>query len=166
MGWFSSRCLFLYAFLSAVLVLAGTLYFQYVLHLAPCSLCIFQRVSVLGAGLIYGLAALLRPQQIGTRIYAGAAFVVVLGGLGIALRQVYLQSLPAAEVPACGPGLNFLFQNYHFLHALALVLKGSGDCATVHWRFLRLSLAGWSAIYFGLLTLLNIIQLTRSEKGK
>jgi disulfide bond formation protein DsbB len=48
----------------------------------------------------------------GTLAYAVAGLVLALGGAGVAARQVWLQHLPAAQVPACGPDLFYMLENF------------------------------------------------------
>jgi disulfide bond formation protein DsbB len=39
----------------------------------------------------------------------------------------------------------------------ALVLRGSGECAEAGWRFLGLTIAGWSLVWFLGLTVLSLV---------
>jgi disulfide bond formation protein DsbB len=61
---------------------------------------------------------------------------------------VWLQHLPADQVPACGPDLFFMMENFPLGRMLQLLLRGSGQCAEVHWTFLGLSIAEWSLAWF------------------
>lgn len=161
-----TSALFFYGFVSAVVAMCVALYFQYVDHFAPCPLCIFQRVATIGAGLVFLIAAIHRPKGPGVKVYAVLLLIILIAGISISLRQVHLQNLPAGAISSCGPGLNYLLQENSFFHAFKVVLQGSGDCATVHFRLLGLSIAGWTAIYFALLILMNVYQLfRRSNKG-
>ena len=69
-------------------------------------------------------------------------------GAGLAARHVWLQSLPADQVPACGPGLDYIMDAFPLLDALELVFTGSGECAEVNWSFLGLSMPGWTFLWF------------------
>ena len=80
--------------------------------------------------------------------YSIAASVVALGGAGVAARQVWLQHLPAAQVPACGPDLFYMMQNFPLGRTIEKLFTGSGQCAEVKWRFLGLSIAEWSLACF------------------
>jgi len=51
-------------------------------------------------------------------------------------------------VPACGPDLFYMLDNFPLGRTLQLLLRGSGQCAEVHWRFLGLSIAEWSLVWF------------------
>ena len=69
-------------------------------------------------------------------------------GAGIAGRHAYLQSLPADEVPACGPSLDYLVDMLPIMEVLDVVLKGSGECADVSWTMLGLSMPTWLLLFF------------------
>ena len=56
---------------------------------------------------------------------------------------VRLQNLPADEIPTCGPGLDYMLDNFPLGEALRMVFEGSGECAEVAWSFLGLSMPGW-----------------------
>ncbi|MCL4137767.1 UNVERIFIED_CONTAM: hypothetical protein GTU68_035925 [Idotea baltica] len=84
------------------------------------------------------------------------ALVSAGGGLATAGRQVWLQHLPADQVPACGPGLVFWLENMPWLKTLELLFKGDGNCAEVNWRFLGLSIAEWSLAWFVLFALIAL----------
>lgn len=127
------------------------LYAQHVLGLEPCPLCIFQRVAVIGLGGLFLLAALHPAGPAGRRAYAALIGVVALAGSGVAGRHVWLTTLPPERVPACGPGLDFMLESFPLQEALAMVLSGSGECASVDWRFLGLSMPAW--VLFALLCL-------------
>jgi protein dithiol:quinone oxidoreductase len=119
------------------------LYAQHMLGLEPCPLCIFQRVAVITLGSFFLLAALHPAGKAGRRVYSVLLGLVALAGIGVAGRHVWLTTLPPERVPACGPGLDFMLESFPLKDALAMVLSGSGECASVEWRFLGLSMPGW-----------------------
>ena len=131
-------------------------YLQHVEHEDPCPLCLVQRgiYSVLALVLLAGAAH--APARLGTLAYSGVA--VLLAGLGatVAGRQVWLQQLPKDRVPACGPGLDYMLRKFPLGEVLSKVFMGSGECAEVGWRFLGLSVAGWSLLWFVLLGVLAV----------
>lgn len=124
------------------------LYAQYQLGLEPCPLCIFQRIGVIAAGVIALLAALINPGRGGAKAWSGLTMVAALAGLSVSLRQLWLQQLPADQVPACGPGLEFLMESSPLMEVISKVLKGSGECATVEWTFLGMAMPFWVAVFF------------------
>ena len=124
------------------------LYAQHVDGLEPCPLCVFQRVAVIGCGIIFAVAAVHGPSRKGALGYALGTLAVAGIGALVSMRHVWLQSLPPSEVPACGPGLNYMLETLPFTDVLSKVLQGSGECAAVDWRFLGLSLPGWTLVFF------------------
>ncbi len=160
----SSRICFFTGFILCLLAILVALYFQYIQHDAPCPLCVLQRVAVIGAGIVFLIAGIQGAKKTGTKVYAIILLVILIAGISVSLRQVWLQHLPPDQVPACGPGLNYLLQVMPWQKALATVLKGTGDCAVVHFRFLYLSIAGWTAVLFAILILLSLWQLFRQHR--
>ena len=144
----SRRPAYLLGALVCAALIGYALYAQYVQGLEPCPLCVFQRVAVIGCGIVFMIAAVHGPGRKGAWAYALLTLVVAGIGAAVAIRHLWLQSLPASEVPACGPGLNYMIETLPFTDVLAKVFQGSGECATVDWRFLGLSLPGWTLVFF------------------
>ena len=128
-------------------------YLQYFDGQDPCPLCLVQRGFYYGVLVIFAIAALHFPARTGKSIYCAAATLLALGGLGVAARQVWLQHLPPDQVPACGPDLFFMIENFPLARTLEKLFTGSGQCAEVTWRFLGLSIAEWSLAWFAVLAL-------------
>jgi disulfide bond formation protein DsbB len=61
---------------------------------------------------------------------------------------VWLQSLPADQIPACLPGLDALLHYFPWQDILHALFWGSGDCAEINWQWLGLSMPVWSLLYF------------------
>ena len=134
-------------FVLTALLIAAALGLQVIEHLKPCPLCIMQRVAFMLIGLLFLVFALLPKRMMFQRIHAILLTLVSAAGFVVAVRQIYLQHLPADQVPACGPGLDYLVQTFSLPQALAMVFQGSGECAVVDWRFLGFSMAVWSAVW-------------------
>ncbi|PKM22647.1 MAG: disulfide bond formation protein B [Gammaproteobacteria bacterium HGW-Gammaproteobacteria-14] len=155
------RMLNLFAFLACVVAMAGALYLEHVEGLDPCPLCIFQRVGVIAAGLFFLLALIHNPAALGQRIYAALAAIGAIGGGAVAARHVWLQSLPADQVPACGPALDYMMDVFPMGEVLRMVFTGSGECAEIDWLFLGISLPAWSLLVFIGLSATALFQLFR-----
>lgn len=142
----NKRLLNFVAALICAAMMGFALYAQHVLLLDPCPLCILQRIAVILLGILFLLAALHDPGQLGGRIYSALLGVVAIAGAGVAAWHVRLQNLPADEVPSCGPGLEYMVENFPLRDALGMIFKGSGECAEVVWRLLGLSMPTWVVI--------------------
>ena len=125
-------------------------YLQYVKGLEPCPLCLVQRLFFYAVMIVFIVAALHAPRSIGARIYAALALLFAAGGASTAARQVWLQHLPADRVPQCGPDLYFMLENFPLSSTLEKLIRGTGECAAVDWKFLGLSIAGWSLVWFAI----------------
>ena len=163
--WLSSRLLNGLGLLACAGLLGFGYYLQYVQGLQPCPLCMTQRIMFYGAGLFFLLAALHNPGVTGQRVYSLLSGLFCLGGLGFASRQLWLQNLPADEVPPCGPDLDFMFEAFPLTDVLQAMTMGSGNCAEVSWVFLGLSIPGWAAVAFSGLLILSIINLVTARSS-
>lgn len=135
-------------FLACVLMLAYAYYEQYVNGLDPCPLCLAQRFVIVLIGLLFFLTFIYPPRYLFRKIWAFLISLVSLGGALISARHVYLQHLPADEVPACGPGLEYMLQNLPLGDVFKNLFSGSGECAEITWRFLGLTMPEWTFITF------------------
>lgn len=136
----------LLGFVACACLLGYAYYAQYVMHLEPCPLCIFQRIGIFGLGVMFLIATLHEPAAFGRRVYAALLSLAALATIGVALRHLYIQSLPPDAVPACGASLEFMLKVFSLSEVLVKVLTGSGECAKVTWEFLGLAMPAWVLI--------------------
>jgi disulfide bond formation protein DsbB len=156
---FNSRTWFFLGFLGCVFLLSMGAYFQFVQGLDPCPLCISQRIAILLTGLVFLAAAIHNPGQAGTKAYAILGTVTALCGAAISTRHVWIQHLPADKVPECGPGLEYVMQNFPLSETIKLMLSGTGDCAKVDWTMLGFSMPAWTLLAFLMLATLSLLQI-------
>lgn len=162
-----ARPLFAVGFLACALLMAAALYLQHVSGLEPCPLCILQRIAIIALGVVFLIAALHNPRRLGQRLYGLLIMLLAGAGAAIAGRHVWLENLPEDRVPACGPSLDYMLENLPFTRTLALVLRGSGECAEVTWRMLGLSIPSWTLIAFaGFLLLGGYLLLRRGRPSR
>lgn len=147
--------------LVALVAMLVALYLQHYQGLEPCPLCVFQRVAVIGVGVMALTAAVHGPQAWGQRVYAGVMALSAFAGVVVAGRHVWLQHLPADQVPSCGPGLDFWIAALPWQQVVQQVFQGSGECAKVDWTLLGLSLPMWTLMLFVGLLLAALVQLVR-----
>ncbi|MBK1873960.1 MULTISPECIES: disulfide bond formation protein B [Marinobacter] len=160
------RAIFALVFIVCAGLLGVAFYMEHVMGLEPCPLCWLQRFGFMGVGLVSLLAALHGPGEVGVRVYGLLLAVTAGAGLGVAGRQLWLQNLPADQVPACGPSVDYMLEVLPFMEVLSTALKGTGDCAAVVWRFLGLSIPGWSAVFFVLLVIMGLTMLFHRGRVK
>ena len=67
-------------------------------------MCIMQRVIFGMIGVIAFTAALHNPVYLGQKVYALLLGLTAIGGASVAIRQLWLQSLPEDQVPGCPLG--------------------------------------------------------------
>jgi protein dithiol:quinone oxidoreductase len=138
-------------------LMSYALYAQHVVGLEACPLCIFQRIGMIGVGIVFAVAALHAPRGAGARVYAVLGVLAALTGAGISGWHVRLQNLPPEAVPACGPGLDYMLDAFPLADTLKMVFTGSGECAEVNWTFLGLSMPAWVLAWFVVLGALCVV---------
>lgn len=164
---FSQRALFSYGFVLCAALIAIALYFQHVLELDPCPLCVIQRVLVMALGVVMLVGAIHNPAGVGRAVYGVLSFIPAIVGVGVAGRHVWLQNLPEDEVPACGPGLGYLMDSLPMNEVISEVFRGSGECAEVQWQFLGLTIPGWTLVIFVALVGFSIyLMVTRAPQSR
>ena len=142
------RPAYLLGFLICAGLMAWALYLQYGLELDPCPLCIFQRIAVIGTGVIFLFAAVHNPRRGGAAVYALLTLIVAGIGAGLAALQVWIQAQPKGSVASCGMGLNYMLETLPFTEVIGRVLKGSGECAEQGWLFMGLAIPAWTFVFF------------------
>ena len=159
----NSRICFLLGFASCFFMLAIGAYFQFVEELEPCPLCISQRIAILTTGLVFLIAAIHNPISRGLKIYSIIGAISALFGAAISTRHVWIQNLPPEKVPECGPGLEYVFENFPLLDTIKLMLNGTGECADVLWTFIGISIPGWTLVAFIALAILSTLQIWNTQ---
>ena len=147
-SYINNRVIYGLGFLGTVIAITYALYLEHWDGLEACPLCIFQRISMILLGIVLLAACLHNPKGIFERIYNALAALSAISGILVAARHIWLQHLPKDQVPACGPGLDYLMDAFPLADVFSLVLTGSGECASVDWQFLGLSLPEATAVIF------------------
>lgn len=146
-GWLDRRMINGYAALVCGGLLGFALFAEHAMGYEPCPLCILQRMAVLALGIVFLAAYAHNPGRGGAAVYGVLGLAAAGAGLALAWRQVWLQGLPADQVPACGPGYDYIMDVFPLREALSMIFEGSGDCAEMGWTFLGLSMAGWVLVW-------------------
>ena len=144
-------------------LLVAAYYFEYYLGLDPCPLCMVSRVIVFMLGLFYLLLAIHNPAKLTLKIYHSVLSLLSLLGVLISGRHIYLQSLPADEVPSCGPGLDYMLDTLPMSDVLKEIMHGSGECAEVSWQFLSLSMPSWMLIFYCIVFVISLMPVIKRD---
>jgi disulfide bond formation protein DsbB len=163
---FRPRIWFLLVALACTAMILYALYVQHALFIDPCPLCVFQRMAFIWIGAMALLAFIHNPAGSGRWVYASLLALGGIAGAGIAGRHVWLQHLPADQVPDCGMGLNYMLETLPFSDVLSEVFSGSGECAKVDWAFFGLSMPNWSLMAYIGLTVITLFVVARAGKTK
>jgi disulfide bond formation protein DsbB len=137
-------------------MLGTGIYLEYIEGLDPCPLCMMQRIWFVLTGAI-AYASLLHNPRWG--IYpVFSALAAAVGGY-FSIKQLWLQSLPADQVPACGPNLDYMIEVFPLADILVAMTQGTGDCAEVAWSLVGISIPGWALLGFAALLVGSLLQL-------
>ena len=159
---FSHRQVFLgLALLALLSMLFARVYLQAMLGFEACPLCMTQRLFVVLWGGFALLAVLHNPRGWGLRVYAALCGAAAFLGSLVAARHVWLQQLPEDQVPACGPPLDYLLENFPLRDAINTMLLGDGNCADTVWTFLGLSIPQQTLVLFCVAIAVAVWQLVR-----
>ena len=126
---------------ASLAMLAGAMFFQYGMGLAPCPLCIWQRWAY-APPILLGLAAFFLPRLARPLVLlAGLAFLVGAGiaGYHVGVELGWWQGL--AECSGTASGATSLEDLRRQLMAAPLI-----RCDEIAWSFLGISMAGWNMI--------------------
>jgi disulfide bond formation protein DsbB len=153
-------------FIACVALLGYAYYSQYQLGLEPCPLCIFQRIGVAALGVVFLIAGLHNARGWGASVYSVLIGAVSLATVGVAIRHLYVQSLPPGTIAACGAPPDVLLQFTPVTEVIRKVLTGSGECSEINWRFLGLAMPAWVLICALGLGVLGVVTNTRIGRAK
>jgi disulfide bond formation protein DsbB len=135
--------------LVSIALLAAAYYFELVVGLEPCPMCMMQRIVVFVLGWIALIAAIHNPEQRFGRVsYAITAGLVSLAGVAIAIRHSWIQAYPPEDIPDCGAPLEYMLDILPFQEILTYMLTGSASCTEVSWSFLGLTMPNWMIVVF------------------
>ena len=139
-AWFATLALGVFGLVAAGMEL------QHLLRLAPCPLCIFQRLLYLVIGLV-ALAGVMLPG--GRLLWSAMIAALAAGGVAVAGYQSWMQAFPllATECGYSDPNLIERLVNWLGMQWPDLFLA-TGFCTSREWEFLGLSMANWSLLVF------------------
>jgi protein dithiol:quinone oxidoreductase len=159
----SRRAAYAFGFLICAALMSYAFYLQYVKELEPCPMCWFQRIALLAMAFVFLIGAVFRTETRGALWLAIGTLVT--GGVGIALaaRHLYIQSLPADQLPSCGMGITYMLESMPFLDVFARALKGSVECNKID-LILGLPIPAWNLVFFVLAVIAAFLLIGHRSK--
>lgn len=160
----SRRVAYAFGFAVCAALMGYAFYLQYVKELEPCPMCWFQRGALLLMALVFLVGAIVNTEKRGAKRLAFAT--ALTGGLGIflAARHLYIQSLPADQLPSCGMGITYMLDSLPFLEVFGRALKGSVECNKID-LILGLPIPAWTLIFFVLAVIAAFLLINHRAKS-
>ncbi len=134
------------------------LYFQYIMSLAPCIMCVYQRLAIVSI-ILAGLIGYAFNQYMIARLLAFALWGIgSVWGLVIALEHVDMQGATLSFFYSCDVIPNF--PQWAPLHQwIPFLFEATGDCGDINWQFLGYSMPQWMTVVYAVYSALFIIVL-------
>jgi protein dithiol:quinone oxidoreductase len=130
-------------------------------RLAPCPLCIFQRLLYLVIGFV-ALVGVLAPA--GKPLWSLLIAVLAGGGVAVAGYQTWMQAFPylASECSYTDPNAIERLVDWLGMQWPSLFLA-TGFCTSREWEFIGLSMANWSLLIFAGIVGFAVLLLVRKD---
>jgi len=160
----SLRPKFIYGFFITLLMTLGAFFFQYVVDIKPCPLCLFQRNIALLTSAIFLVALIHNPKNWTRRLYAFMVLVSSLAGMIFAARHTWLHAQVDPHTSDCGgPGLDLLMDRLPTTVFIERVFNGTIDCIDTVTTFLQLPLPAWIFLLYTFLFIYSGLMLIRDK---
>lgn len=147
--------------LTALCLELSALYFQYIMGLAPCIMCVYQRTAIWGI-FFAGVVGSLGNKNVVIRLLAFSLWGVgAIWGLLIAIEHVEIQSATMSFLYTCDFIPNF--PSWAPLHEwLPSLFEATGDCGDINWHFFGYTMPQMMiVVYSGFTCALVVILLAR-----
>lgn len=149
---------------SAFLLELVALYFQHVMQLNPCVMCVYQRCALFGV-MLAGLVGAIAPRLL---FFRGLALIIWLysavQGIWLAWQHTLLQLHPS---PFATCDFFVSFPRWLPLDKwVPSVFFASGDCSVSQWQFLSLVMPQWMLGIFAVYLLIALIVLLSQVSKK
>jgi len=144
--------------ISALVLELCALFFQYMMDLAPCIMCVYQRAAI-AAIFLSGLVGSIGCKFIITRIIAFALWGVgAIWGLLIAIEHVEIQANSGSLFFSCEFIPNF--PSWAPLHQwIPFLFDATGDCGDINWQFFGFSMPQMMIVVYGMYTIAFVLVL-------
>lgn len=155
----ATRWIDLLTFFLCVLVLVTAVYLQYKVGIVPCPLCIIQRFIITLLGLLFLMGALFNFEAVTHCFLHTLTFLFAVAGAVVASRQLWLEHFPSDQLISCQAAIAQYSTSIYFHKIIELFFQGTSNCGSGTWRFLNLSIPGWTLIIFIVLAAISLRQV-------
>jgi disulfide bond formation protein DsbB len=128
-------------------MIAFALYHQFYNWLMPCLMCVYERMAIIGFGLVALLAAI-RPPLSKTGVYVYTTLATLMAGFGAVtgIRHVWMQYGPKDPTVSCASSLPFPIDLNTLPNWISAVIRPVGDCANIDFLFLGITMPVWIVV--------------------
>lgn len=140
---------------SALTLELTALYFQHVMKLEPCVMCIYERLTML-AIIVAGLIGTTAPQYLVIRLTAFSLWALgAIWGMLLAIEHTRYQLYPS-PFATCDFYPNF--PHWLPLHEwMPWLFNPTGDCSDIVWTFFDYSMPQWLIVCFSIYILIFLV---------
>lgn len=136
----------------------SALFFQHVLNMQPCVLCIYQRTALYGV-LLASIIGLIAPKSLIIRLLAlGAWLYSAAFGLSYSWQHVRLQFY-SSPLDTCDFFPIFYFK-IKWDEIIPFIFKASGNCSDKLGTILGLEMSQWMLVIFSAYLLVGLLVLS------
>jgi|EndMetStandDraft_9_1072997.scaffolds.fasta_scaffold89124_1 disulfide bond formation protein DsbB len=154
-----TRWIDLLTFFLCVLVLAIAVFLQYKVEIIPCPLCIIQRFIITLLGLFFLMGALFNFEAVTRCFLHTLTFLFAVVGSVVASRQLWLEHFPSDQLVSCQAAIAQYSTSIYFHKIIELFFQGTSNCGSGTWRFLNLTIPGWTLVIFIILAAISLRQV-------
>jgi disulfide bond formation protein DsbB len=152
---FSARALFAGAVALVLIAIGSALYLQYKVGIAPCPLCVIQRMGFIAAAILAAAAAIVGRGTVARIVLGAVAVLASLAGAGVSAWHVWLLKHPP-ETLGCGRPFEWFSEDFPLVVWLPKLFRGDGDCLAVDWTFFGLAVPHLAGLTYIALTVLLV----------
>ena len=134
-----------YQLVFCVLMLMASLFFEFVVKLTPCALCLFQRFLVVTL-IIMAFATLIRLLQKKSAIVYRVISILIAGlGMLVAWRHIWLQQNASLAMDAtCLPDISYMLKVMSLPQVAFKIFSQAGaECSKIKWSLFGYSMPFW-----------------------
>lgn len=137
---------FLAIFLFCAGSIAFALYHQFYHWLMPCLMCVYERLSMIGIGLLALLVFIFPAKgRWGILLRSGTVSLMALLGAGVATRHLIMQYGPPDPIASCASSLPFPINlnDPFWPEWFTAIIRPVGDCSVIDFKMFGLSMPIW-----------------------